>query len=612
MDFITRIVVIYLFFMSAASIGLSFETDNTELPEYHETIQVTGRLATLESDTNRAVIVFSREEIKALPVTSISGILRYVCGIDVQQRGAEGVQADISIRGASTNQTLVMIDGVPMTDSQTGHHTLDLPVTADDIERIEILKGLGSGAMGPAAYQGSVNVATRKATRSGLSFQGEIGNHHTSGGTARFEHVSNGTNLCLNIQRKISQGYHDNTEYAFNKLFINGSTQLTNGMLSFAGGASENHFGAYKFYTDAYPNQWEGTETCWSYLKHETDLGNIRIASIVNWRKHTDDFILDRERPDWYRNQHETDQYSGRLTATIPTKYADIATGVEWRRNHITSSSLGNHNRQETGFFLESHSSEVRCFTVSAGVSGYYFDEIGWEFSPSADIGWKMNQNLSWFAAAGRSYRLPTFTELYYDSPANIGNSNLQPEKIVSIESGLKWINPGITGEICVFFRRGVDQIDWARNNDSDPWQVMNIADVRMTGAEISFMLIPEHFFKHLHVNRIQAFYTYLNSNYDAPGVESKYVAAHLEHQAIVQINHRFVFLKSLNFNWSFRYEDRVDDPALLLSDLRVAWKNDVLEISCEIGNLGNKRYDSVTGVPMQGRSITAGLAVHY
>ena len=84
----------------------------------------------------------------ALPVQSVDDLLRYLPGIEVQQRGPQGAQADITIRGGTFQQVLVIIDGMKLNDPLTGHFNLYIPIHPADIERVEILKGAASAVWG--------------------------------------------------------------------------------------------------------------------------------------------------------------------------------------------------------------------------------------------------------------------------------------------------------------------------------------------------------------------------------------------------------------------------------------------------------------------------------
>ncbi|MCB9249497.1 MAG: TonB-dependent receptor [Ignavibacteriales bacterium] len=114
------------------------------------------------SETGRTIDVITQREIEQLPVTNIQDLLEQVSGIDIKQRGPEGVQADVSIRGGNFEQSLILIDGIKLVDPQTGHHNMNLPVSFSQLERVEILKGQGSRIYGSNAFSGVINLITKK------------------------------------------------------------------------------------------------------------------------------------------------------------------------------------------------------------------------------------------------------------------------------------------------------------------------------------------------------------------------------------------------------------------------------------------------------------------
>ena len=87
--------------------------------------------------------------------------LQNVAGLDIRQRGVHGIQADVSLRGGTFDQVLILINGVKMADPQTGHHALNIPLNMDNIERIEILKGPAARIYGANAFAGAINIVTR-------------------------------------------------------------------------------------------------------------------------------------------------------------------------------------------------------------------------------------------------------------------------------------------------------------------------------------------------------------------------------------------------------------------------------------------------------------------
>jgi len=101
-----------------------------------EVVVSENRLQIPFSDASRSITIIDREQLDIINPQSVNEALQYVGGLDIRQRGVHGVQADLSIRGGTFEQALVLINGIKMLDPQTGHHMLNLPITVEDIERI--------------------------------------------------------------------------------------------------------------------------------------------------------------------------------------------------------------------------------------------------------------------------------------------------------------------------------------------------------------------------------------------------------------------------------------------------------------------------------------------
>ena len=134
-------------------------------------VTVSGEQIAVSGNDYRLVTTLTAEEMKLLPVTTVADLLQYVPGVDVRQRGASGVQMDPSIRGGSAKQVKVLLNGIDMTDPQTEHYTMDLPVDALMIERIEVLQGTNYAI---DAFSGAINIVTRGATKDSLQVTGQL------------------------------------------------------------------------------------------------------------------------------------------------------------------------------------------------------------------------------------------------------------------------------------------------------------------------------------------------------------------------------------------------------------------------------------------------------
>ena len=110
---------------------------------------VSGTRAPLAAEqAARMVTTLTREDIAAAAVASVNDLLKLAAGVDVRQRGAFGIQTDVSVDGGTFDQIAILLNGVPFTHPQTGHLAVDLPVDLSDIERVEILRG--AAARGPS------------------------------------------------------------------------------------------------------------------------------------------------------------------------------------------------------------------------------------------------------------------------------------------------------------------------------------------------------------------------------------------------------------------------------------------------------------------------------
>jgi iron complex outermembrane receptor protein len=145
--------------------------------ELGEVVITAGRTPVEAQQAARIVSVITKSEIERSPVQNLNDLLRFVAGVDVRQRGAFGAQADISIRGGTYDQTLILLNGVNVTDPQTGHHNLNLPIDLESIERIEILQGPAAKSFGPNAFNGAINIITGNSKHNHIRSSGMVGQY---------------------------------------------------------------------------------------------------------------------------------------------------------------------------------------------------------------------------------------------------------------------------------------------------------------------------------------------------------------------------------------------------------------------------------------------------
>ncbi len=258
----------------------------TEFEHNLDSVIVTANRAPSNfSEIGRSITIISQKEIELLPTNNIQDLLELTSGIDVKQRGPEGVQADISIRGGSFEQTLILIDGIKLTDPQTGHHNMNLPISFSQVERIEILKGQGSQTYGANAFSGVVNIITKKMAVNNLNFD-------LSGGENKYYNMGiNGSlklgnsNHHLSVNKSKSDGYRYNTEFDNYNLSMNNSFNLSNSVINTLVGYTDKDFGANSYYTTRFPDQAEKTKTLLAAISADIELDNFRISPKLSGEK---------------------------------------------------------------------------------------------------------------------------------------------------------------------------------------------------------------------------------------------------------------------------------------------------------------------------------------
>ena len=130
-----------------------------------------------EGKTLRSVSYIQKSDFDSAFGSSITDYVRSLPSADIRRRSVSGVQADLNVRGSTFEQTAVLINGVRVNDPQTGHHTMDIPFTSMDLERMALLKGGGSALYGPDAFGGVLNIITERPGERKVHAEFSAGRH---------------------------------------------------------------------------------------------------------------------------------------------------------------------------------------------------------------------------------------------------------------------------------------------------------------------------------------------------------------------------------------------------------------------------------------------------
>ncbi len=602
--------------LSISSIGFAQEKES----QVEEVIIQGNRLDTPFSKSTRDVQVISREDIKNFPAKSINELLTYIGGVDIKQRGPFGTQADISIDGGSFEQTLVLINGIKILDSQTAHNMMNIPITTDAIDHIEVLRGAAARMYGINALTGAINIVTKKDKKSfvavdlfgGSSFKskddGDGDGIYTGAGIQVTGNLSTERQTHLFSAGKTStNGQRYNTAQEGQKFFYNSNFEIDpNNSIQALVGYTKNKFGANGFYAaPGDKNSEEIVKTSLFSISSKHQFGNFSISPRISDRYNEDDYRYYKDKLDVARSRHYTNALMLELNSNLETSIGKFGLGWESRIEEINSTNIGDRKRNNHGAYAEFKTNLTEKLIANAGLYVNYNTDYGWKVYPGVDMAYLINSHWKISASLGSGQRIPSFTDLYLNQkPGNVGNPNLQPENAWQYEANIRYSKNNLTLETGYFKRDISDFIDWTRPNSTVPYSPLNFGKNKTQGF---FGRIQQQF----SINTNQRIGYKLSYNYLSPKlisnteIQSKYVLESLKHQFIAGINYAY---ENFSVQAENRWLKRELNDAYNVTDLRLkySWKSFV--IYSDITNIFNAQYKESGAVPMPSRWYSLGF----
>jgi iron complex outermembrane receptor protein len=549
-------------------------------------------------ESNRSVVIMDTQP-HPRAFQTVEDRLRTDSSTYIEQRGAGGAQADISIRGTSFEQTLVLINGLRVNDAQTSHHNLDLPVPLDGMSSIEILHGAGSTLYGSDAIGGVIDFVTAAPENSALRLRSGMGSFGENEQAFIGSISRHNWSEQIAGERNFSTGFIPDRDYRNQ----NGSsetrwkTMLGESDILLAG--SDRAFGADQFYGNF--NSWERTKGWFASMRQE--LGT-KTSAAFGYRRHTDIFVLLRDNPAFYKNQHIDQSWQGAIRRSdhIGAK-SSLFYGIEGDGDSIESNNLGKHARNWGAGYLDADLQWKRI-SVTAGlrqeiISGGYNVT-----SPTLAGSYWLGSSVKLRAAMGYGFRLPTYTDLYYSDPATVGNPNLKPESAWNYEAGMDWFLGSLSYLSATgFYSRQHDAIDYVRPDANSPWQAQNLTNLRYVGIETAWTWQP------VHRQQIKLAWTLLSGAQQAlHGLQSEYVFNYPVNNAMFEWTAGP--LHGLMLHNRVGITQRYQHDAYPVWDAAVARERGHIRPYLQMSNLGNTGYQEIEGVPMPGRSFTGGIEI--
>ena len=563
----------------------------------------------------RSVEVIDSKSIIESGVNNVVDLLQQVSGVDLRRRGVAGTQADLYIRGGGFDQTLLLIDGMKMDDIQTGHHTLNLLLPIQLIERIEIIKGPASRIFGQNAFNGAINIVTKSLPKLDKKQFEMLVSNPTFGSFKQFGFLINSRlslkekfNAQLTFSRSKSDGYRYNTDYSNDFFFFKSEIKTQKNPIIITSGFTEKKFGANGFYASpSATDQYEETQA--SFLGISTLLGSEKflVRPKLYWRRGQDEYIYIRNNPSVYRNLHKTNKIYLDFSFSKLFESSRLNFGIDLSNSSISSNNLGDHNRFTTSLYADyTFKTKDNKLSFSPGLSISNFSDMSTHFFPGIDVGFDVNEKINLYANYGKTYRIPTYTDLYYSDRNTIGNPDLNPEHAITNEIGIKYSNENIDVSSSFFTRKSSNIIDYVKQSEQDKWEATNIRNLDTNGFDLSFL------YKISLYNSLRIGYTYLfDKSYVSQVNYSRYAINSLRHQ----LNTRLALKYSNKITHTLinRFGERSNKVSHIVYDSNLKYQlSDNSYFFINVNNIFNEEYYETNLVPMPGRNFLIGVISYF
>lgn len=597
-----------------------------------------ARVQTAFAHERGTVRIISGADLNLPATPSLQDVLAAVPGIDIRQRGAHGIQADLSVRGGSFDQTQILLNGIDLTDAQTGHHNLNLPVHPEAIERIEVLTGPGARLYGPGAYAGAINIVTKTGRMPSTHIAAKGGQYGLAEAFVGTGHCTEQLALYAYAAGATSNGFRPNTDYQKGDFLITGTLATRTGQLALTAAHQAKAFGANAFYTPKFPNQFEAIRSTIASATYRGAMGPWRYEAAAAHRSHRDRFELFRDHaPQWYKahNHHFTQLYWTRGMIAYTAGISTTSLAIIGRHDEILSTNLGAPLARPRRIALTDSTAYTHWGTRTAGTlslaerltlgpvtlalggmlsrsSGF-----GWATGYGIDLSYLTGYGLRLYASGNKSYRLPTFTDLYYTAPTQRGNPNLRPEAAYATEAGCNYANAYLSVTAAGYYRAGRNIIDWVRDpSNEDRWIAANHAQANAAGGELTIGYYPRLAW----LTSLHAAYAYNHVGSPTPRPQGgSYAFDNLTHsaslRAVVPIWRLFTVDAALRYSQragtyiEYTTKTPTSYPPALTLDLRAARQWQQWTFFVEAANVLDARLVDLGNVPLPGRWVSAGAS---
>ena len=479
----------------------------------HDLVVTATRTAIPRREAPATVTSVSGEELRARGFRFVADWLREVPGATVVPTGSYGGVTSLFLRGGESDYTKVLIDGVA---ANLPGGAMDLAnLSLENVERIEVLRGPASVLYGSDAVTGVIHILTRKGHgKPRFNATAMAGTAGTSDVRVGHSGQAGIADWSGHLARFGSSGSYD---FNSDSRSLTGSGRLglrpdgrTDLAVTLRAGDGESHF----------PTDFSGVPSDSNQYNTERTLtvgfdGGRRLSQSVSLRLAGSAFNSRRgfeDAPDGpadstgfgFAASRDGTARRGTLDARVlwaPITSLALTGGMEWSRESADETSTSSSNfgggafleegqfeasRTNTAWYSQAQLTAVDGVDLHGGVrlednsvfGTFATWRVGAVILPSSS--WRLH------AAAGTAFRQPTFAEQFADTPYEVGNPDLQPERGMSWELGVesRLVGGAVVLTATWFDQRFRDMIQYQFTNPGDP-TYQNLAEATARGLEV-------------------------------------------------------------------------------------------------------------------------------
>ncbi|MFK7976597.1 MAG: TonB-dependent receptor plug domain-containing protein, partial [Halioglobus sp.] len=486
-----------------------------------EEVLVTGSHAPVAALTNTAAVL-SAQEIRALGKRTVVELLQTLPGVLVEVQGGPGGLSAVSIRGGESNFTLVLLDGVPINDpTNTRGGSVDFAnLSADLVERIEVVKGAQSAVYGSDALTGVINIITRTPEKGhqqrahvslgeddyrqlGASASGrvqrsadavhyvlELQDQHSArekvNGLKSSVRDNRSANVRVGWAQANEQGHAVDLSYRFLEGDRAGFPEQSGGPLFVAANAlersdHEQHTASLRWRFS--PTEYWASQLSVSRFEFEEVVASPGIVPFSEVPPLGSDSEFTRDLWRWTNTFEFAANFSLQAGIDLRDEKGSSEGFLEFFGQRLpTDFSL---SRRTNGVFTSAFYSPTQSLDVQASLRFDDPEDFSSETSAALGFEWRAVETIALFANWGEAYKLPSFFALGHPL---VGNALLEPEQATTWDLGVRWqAASSVSIEATGFFNEFRDLIDF----DDAAFINVNRNEVESKGAELQVLWQP-------------------------------------------------------------------------------------------------------------------------